>query len=169
MVKLRLRRKGRIHHPFYDIVALDSRSRRDGAFIERIGYYDPNTKPSTISIDAERAIYWLNVGAQPTDMVRELMSYDGVLLRRQMTFKGKSEEEISQAINDHKKVAQERYFRRAELRKKRIEAKEKAKVDAEKAKIDAEKAAAEAAVAAAAAEKAAAEAAAAAPAPEAAV
>jgi small subunit ribosomal protein S16 len=137
MVKLRLRRKGRIHHPFYDIVALDSRSRRDGAFIERIGYYDPNTKPSTISIDAQRAIYWLNVGAQPTDMVRELMSYDGVLLRRQMTFKGKSEEEISQAINDHKKVAQERYFRRAELRKKRIEAKEKAKLDAEKAAAEA--------------------------------
>jgi small subunit ribosomal protein S16 len=133
MVRLRLRRKGRIHHPVYDIVAVDGRKKRDGAYLERLGYYDPHTQPSTIKIDVERAIYWLNNGAQPSDMVRELMSYEGVLLRRHLQFKGKSEEEIEQEIAKHKEVAHERYFRRKELRKKRVLAKEKAKEEAEKA------------------------------------
>ena len=138
MVKLRLRRKGRAHYPIYDIVAVDIRMKRDGAFIERLGYYDPHTAPSTISVDSDRAIYWLNNGAQPTDLVKELLSYEGVLLRRHMQFKGKNEEEIAQEIVKHKQVAHDKYFRRDELRKKRIIAKEKAKVDAEAAAVKAE-------------------------------
>lgn len=143
MVRLRLRRKGRIHHPVYDIVALDGRKKRDGAFLERLGYYDPHTQPSTIKVDAERAIYWLNNGAQPSDLVRELLSYEGVLLRRTLQFKGKTEEEIEQEIEKHKQVAHERYFRRKELRKKRVLAKEKAKEEAEKAEQEAANAPAE--------------------------
>ena len=127
MVKLRLRRKGRTHHPVYDIIVSDGRKKRDGAYIERLGYHDPHTAPSTIQIDSERAIYWLNVGAQPTDLVKELMSYQGILLRRALQFKGKTEEEISSEIEKHLVTAKARYFRRAELRKKRAEAKEKAK------------------------------------------
>ena len=61
MVKLRLRRRGRKKHPFYDIVAIDGRARRDGASIERVGYFDPMTTPKHIVLDADRAIYWLNV------------------------------------------------------------------------------------------------------------
>ena len=133
MVKIRLRRKGRSHYPIYDIVAIDSRKKRDGAYIERLGYYDPHTQPSTISVDPTRAIYWLNVGAQPTDLVKELLSYEGILLRRTLEFKGKTSEEIEAEIEKHKKVAHERYFRRQELRIKRKEAKEKAKADAEAA------------------------------------
>jgi small subunit ribosomal protein S16 len=127
MVKIRLRRKGRSHYPIYDIVAVDGRQKRDGAYLERLGYYDPHTKPSTIKVDPDRAVYWLNIGAQPTDMVRELLSYEGILLRRHLQFKGKTEFEIQEAVKEHKKIAIERYFRRAELRKKRIETREKEK------------------------------------------
>ena len=131
MVKLRLRRKGRTHYPIYDIVAVDGRKKRDGEFLERLGWYDPHTQPNTISINSERAIYWLNVGAQPTDTVNELLSYEGVLLQRALQFKGKSEEEIAELLVKHKETAKARYFRRKELRKKREIAKEKAKAEAE--------------------------------------
>ncbi len=126
MVKLRLRRKGRTHHPIYDIVAIDSRKRRDGAFIERLGYFDPHQNTKTISIDHERAVYWLNVGAQPTDVVRLILSYDGVLLRRALMKQGRKAEEIEQEIAKHRQIVAERYRRRKELRRKRIEAKKKA-------------------------------------------
>ncbi|HYF03049.1 MAG TPA: 30S ribosomal protein S16 [Patescibacteria group bacterium] len=117
MVKLRLARKGRKKAPAYDIVAIDSRARRDGAYIERIGYMDPMTSPSTVSIDTQRAIYWMNVGAQPTDVVRALMSTEGVLLARHMQFKGASEEEIASAVETHKATAKARFARRKEARK----------------------------------------------------
>jgi small subunit ribosomal protein S16 len=125
MVKLRLKRKGRAHHPIYDIIAIDGRARRDGAFLENLGYYDPNTAPTTIRINHERSIYWLNVGAQPTDVVNKLLSYDGVLLRRALQFKDKPEAEINEAIEAHKKVAKARYSRRKQLRKKRKDEKSK--------------------------------------------
>ncbi len=126
MVKLRLRRKGAKHHPVYDIVAVDGKAKRDGAFLERLGYYDPNTNPSTFKINHERAIYWLGVGAQPTLVVHNLLSYDGVLLRRSLTFKDKPAEEIEEQVSKHKQIAIARYNRRKELRKKRIIAKKKA-------------------------------------------
>lgn len=143
MVKLRLRRKGRIHYPIYDIVALDSRKKRDGAYLERLGYYDPHSQPSTIKVNADRAIYWLNNGAQASDLVRKLLSYEGVLLRRALQFKGKSEEEIEQEVEKHKQFAHERYFRLKEARKNRALAKEKAKEEAEKAEKEAAEAPAE--------------------------
>lgn len=119
MVKLRLRRKGRIHNPVYDVVAVDIRRKRDGKYLERLGYYDPNQKPSTIKIDANSAIKWLNNGAQPTDRVRLLLSYEGILLRRTMEFKGKSEEEIAEAVEKHKMNAASRYEKQLEARKAR--------------------------------------------------
>lgn len=137
MVRLRLRRKGRAHLPVYDIVAVDQRKPRDGAFLENIGFYDPNTQPNTIKIDAERSIYWLNAGAQPTSTVRNLLSYEGVLLRRQLMFKGKSQTEIDEEIDKHKQIVADRYDRRADLRKKRKIAKVKAAEDAKKAEAEA--------------------------------
>lgn len=119
MVKIRLRRKGRIHNPVYDIVAMDARSRRDGAYLERLGYYDPNTSPSTISIDPKSALYWLGVGAQPTEIVRQLLSYEGILLRKAMAHKGKSETEIEDMVKKHKEVATARHGRLKAARKKR--------------------------------------------------
>lgn len=134
MVKLRLRRKGSKHHPVYDIVAVDARAKRDGAFLERLGYYDPNTTPSTFKIDHNRAIYWLNVGAQPTLVVHNILSYDGVLLRRALNFKGKPEEEINESVEKHRQIAKARYLRRKELRKKRVAAKKKAEAAASEKK-----------------------------------
>lgn len=119
MVKLRLRRKGRIHNPVYDVVAVDIRRKRDGKYLERLGYYDPNHKPSVIKINADSAIKWLNNGAQPTDRVRLLLSYEGILLRRTMEFKGKSEEEIAEAVEKHKANAASRYQKQLEARKTR--------------------------------------------------
>ena len=78
-VKLRLKRMGKKRHPFYRVVAADSRSPRDGRIIESIGTYDPNTNPATIKIDAELAVKWINNGAQPTDTVRSLLSKEGIL------------------------------------------------------------------------------------------
>ncbi|MCX6140118.1 MAG: 30S ribosomal protein S16 [Candidatus Kapabacteria bacterium] len=131
MVKLRLRRRGRKKHPFYDIVAIDGRARRDGASIERVGYIDPMTKPKNVVIDVSRAIYWLSVGAQPTDIVNEILSREGILLRRHLGFKGKTEEEIDAAVIQHKEVAQARHDR---LKKRRAD-RDKARAEAAKAPV----------------------------------
>ncbi|HOZ01707.1 MAG TPA: 30S ribosomal protein S16 [Candidatus Syntrophosphaera sp.] len=79
MVKLRLRRMGAINQPFYRIVAMDSRQSRDGKYIECIGWYDPKPTPSKINIEKDRALYWLGVGAQPSDTVRSLLRKAGIL------------------------------------------------------------------------------------------
>lgn len=119
MVKIRLRRKGRRHYPVYDIVAVDSRARRDGAFIERLGFYNPNTQPSNIQINLERAIYWLDNGAQPSDIVRQLLRYEGVFLARHLRLQNKTAKEIEEILAKHKEITLARYWRRKELRKKR--------------------------------------------------
>ncbi|MBQ8414476.1 MAG: 30S ribosomal protein S16 [Clostridia bacterium] len=72
-VKIRLTRMGKKKNPFYRIVVADERSRRDGAPIDEIGYYDPMTTPANVKIDADKATKWLNNGAQPTDTVRSLL------------------------------------------------------------------------------------------------
>jgi small subunit ribosomal protein S16 len=79
MVKIRLKRMGMKKQPFYRIVVTDSRSARDGRFIEEIGYYNPLSEPTEIKIDQERAKYWLGNGAQPTDTTRGLLKKGGVL------------------------------------------------------------------------------------------
>ena len=73
-VKIRLRRMGQKKAPFYRIVVADSRSPRDGRFIEEIGYYNPLTEPAEIKIDSEKATRWINDGAQPTDVVKRLLA-----------------------------------------------------------------------------------------------
>ncbi|MCS7028902.1 MAG: 30S ribosomal protein S16 [Bacteroidia bacterium] len=93
-VKIRLRRQGRKKKPYYHIVVADSRAPRDGKFIERIGSYDPTTIPATIELDDARALHWLKQGAIPTDTVRRILSYKGVLLRMHLYRWGKSEAEI---------------------------------------------------------------------------
>ncbi|HOS70709.1 MAG TPA: 30S ribosomal protein S16 [Bacillota bacterium] len=78
-VKIRLRRMGAKKAPFYRLVVADSRSPRDGKFIEEIGYYNPITEPAEIKIDAEKAKKWLNCGAQPSDTVRSLLKKSGII------------------------------------------------------------------------------------------
>lgn len=77
-VRIRLKRVGAKKRPFYRIVVADSRSPRDGAFIEEIGYYNPTTNPSTLSIKSERAKEWLQKGAQPSDTVKTLFVKAGI-------------------------------------------------------------------------------------------
>ncbi|MBM7868958.1 small subunit ribosomal protein S16 [Clostridium pascui] len=77
-VKIRLRRMGAKKAPFYRVIVADSRSPRDGRFIDEIGYYNPITEPATIKIDEEKAIQWVNNGAQPTDIVKRLFDKSGV-------------------------------------------------------------------------------------------
>ena len=79
MVKIRLRRMGMKKKPFYRLVVTDSRTPRDGRFIEEIGYYNPVSDPVEMNINDERAKYWIGVGAQPTDTVRGLLKKGGVL------------------------------------------------------------------------------------------
>lgn len=81
MVKIRLRRMGAKKRPFYRVVVADARSPRDGRFIEEIGYYDPTKDPAVIKIDEEKAVRWINNGAQPTDTARSLLRKTGVLKR----------------------------------------------------------------------------------------
>ncbi len=78
-VKIRLTRMGKKKNPFYRIVVADQRSRRDGAPIDEIGYYDPMTNPANVKIDAEKATKWLNNGAQPTDTVRALLKKHDII------------------------------------------------------------------------------------------
>ena len=82
--KIRLQRNGRKGYAYYHIVIADSRAPRDGRFVERIGSYNPNTNPAAIDLNFERALYWVMCGAQPTDTVRNILSGEGVLLKKHL-------------------------------------------------------------------------------------
>ena len=82
--KIRLQRHGRKNYAFYSIVIADSRAPRDGRFIEKIGTYNPNTNPATVDLKFERALHWVEVGAQPTDTVRNILSKEGVYMMKHL-------------------------------------------------------------------------------------
>ncbi len=89
---------GRKKRPFYRIVAADSRSPRDGRFIEEIGYYNPLTEPATIEVKEERALYWLGVGAIPTPTVKSLLRKKGIILRWDLLKRGLPEEKVEEEM-----------------------------------------------------------------------
>ena len=80
-VRIRLQRHGRKKRPFYRLVAADARAQRDGAFLERLGHYDPLTDPADIVIDEEKALKWLRHGAQPSDTAKRLLSKCGIMMK----------------------------------------------------------------------------------------
>jgi small subunit ribosomal protein S16 len=82
--KIRLQRHGRKGYAYYHIVIADSRAPRDGKFIERIGSYNPNTNPATVDLKFDRALYWVMTGAQPTDTTRNILSDEGVYLKKHL-------------------------------------------------------------------------------------
>lgn len=94
MVRIRLRRVGGRKQPSYRIVVADQRSPRDGRFIENIGFYNPRTEPETVEIDEERALYWLNVGAQPSRAVKRLLKAQGTMERLERLKSGESLEAL---------------------------------------------------------------------------
>jgi len=83
-VRIRLQRHGKKGKPFYWIVAADARSKRDGRYLEKLGVYNPNTNPATVEVDLDGSVKWLESGAQPSDTVRTLLSYRGVLLKHHL-------------------------------------------------------------------------------------
>lgn len=89
MVRIRLNRVGAKRQPSYRIVVIDARSPRGGRCIENIGFYNPRTEPETVELDGERALYWLSVGAQPSEAVARLLEKDGTMARFAQTKPGK--------------------------------------------------------------------------------
>ena len=83
-VKIRLQRHGKKGKPFYWIVAADSRAKRDGKFLDKVGTYNPNTNPATIELNLDSAVKWLHNGAQPTDTAKAILSYKGALLKHHL-------------------------------------------------------------------------------------
>lgn len=83
-VKIRLARHGKKGYAFYHIVVADSRAPRDGKFIEKIGTYNPNTNPATVDLNFDKALEWLQKGAQPTDTCRAILSYNGVMYKKHL-------------------------------------------------------------------------------------
>ena len=83
-VKIRLQRRGKKGKPYFWIIAADSRSKRDGKYLEKIGAYNPTTNPATIELDVDLAVKWLQNGAQPTDTARAILSYKGALLKNHL-------------------------------------------------------------------------------------
>lgn len=125
-VKLRLRRMGKKKQPIYKVVAADSRSPRDGKFLEAIGIYNPLTDPFTLDIKEDRANYWLNVGAQPTETVKSLLSKKGILLKRDLTKRGLSEDKIQERMDNWAKQNEAKAQKKAD-KKQKSSAKEEVK------------------------------------------
>ncbi|NAY92676.1 30S ribosomal protein S16 [Muricauda sp. JGD-17] len=102
-VKIRLQRHGKKGKPFYWVVAADSRAKRDGKFLEKLGIYNPNTNPATIDINVDNSVKWLQNGAQPTDTARAILSYKGVMLKHHLmggVAKGAlTEEQVEEKFN----------------------------------------------------------------------
>jgi small subunit ribosomal protein S16 len=162
--KIRLQRHGRKNYAFYPIVIADSRAPRDGRFIERIGSYNPNTNPATITLNFERALYWVNCGAEPTETVRTILSEEGVLLMKHLqggVKKGafdeaeaqrrfdawkankqqKSESFKAAKADEEKKAAKQRLDEETAKNQAKAEAVAKKKAEAAAAKAEAEAAA----------------------------
>lgn len=160
MIRLRLQRRGRRKRPYYHIVAADQRSPRDGRVIERLGRYDNVSENKQLTLDVERVIHWLRVGAQPSDTVRSLLKQEGILYKLHLIRWGKSEEEIEAALeewrtsrssedeDDTSRKEQQKSLLEAEAKEYKKQLEEKAAQaarEAEAARLEAEKAEAEAA------------------------
>ena len=165
--KIRLQRGGRKGYAFYSIVIADARAPRDGRFTEKIGTYNPNTNPATVDLNFERALYWVETGAQPTDTVRNILSREGVYLMKHLrggVKKGAFDEAAAQKKFDAWKADKQNGL--AKIAESEAKAKKEAAANALKAEKAVNEAAEAAAKAEAEAAKAAEEAAAEAPATE---
>lgn len=126
MVKLRLRRIGKKKHPVYRVVAADTRSPRDGRYIEAVGSYDPNLNPMKLNFKDDRIVYWLSKGAQPTDTVRTLFQRSGLWLRWSLIKRGADEAKIQSMMERWQMAQQDRMKRESERKERRAERKRKA-------------------------------------------
>ena len=159
-VKIRLQRHGKKGKPFYWVVVADARSKRDGRYLEKIGTYNPNTNPATLKIDVDKAVNWLQNGAQPTDTARNLLSEVGAMLKNHLingVHKGALKEEevetkfeawltdkASRNTTNIEKISKAKADKKAKILAAEKEVSEKRKVDAEAAMAEKEAAAEEA-------------------------
>ncbi len=164
--KIRLQRHGHKGYAYYHIVVADSRAPRDGKFIERIGSYNPNTNPATVDLNFERALYWVQTGAQPTDTTRNLLSDKGVFMKKHllggvkkgaftaevaeqkfnawMTEKERKDEAVKTNLNSSKQAADKaRVDAEKAVNKAKAEAVAKKKAEIAAAKMEAEASTAE--------------------------
>ena len=169
-VKIRLQRHGRKGKPFFWIVAADSRSKRDGRSLEKLGTYNPNTNPATIELDVDGAVKWLQNGAQPTDTARAILSYKGAMLKNHLAggvkkgalteeqaeakFQAWLEEKAAKVSEKEGKIAKAKEDEKAKQFKAEKEINQSRKAAAEEAENEAIKAEADAKAAAEAAAKA---------------
>lgn len=142
-VKIRLQRHGKKGKPFFHIVVADSRARRDGKFIEKLGTYNPITNPATIDLNVDSAVKWLNNGAQPTDTARAILSYKGALYKKHL------QGGVAKGAFDEAE-AEKRFNAWVEAKVQgKVEGLSKAQADARKAALEAEAKVNEARIAAA--------------------
>ncbi len=126
---------GKKRQPIYKMVAADVRSPRDGKYIEAIGSYNPKTNPAKVELNEDRILYWLSCGAQPTTTVKNLLSEKGILLKRELTKQGLSEEDVAAKMEEWNKLQDDKLAGKRE----KIEKKKQAKIDDENKKIEEEK------------------------------
>ena len=134
--KIRLQRGGHKGYAVYRIVVADARAPRDGRFTEKLGTYNPNTNPATVDLNFDRALYWLEVGAQPTDTMRNILSREGVMLMKHLrggVKKGAFDEATAQKKFDAWKADKQKGLAKV------AEEEKKAKLDAKKAALAQEK------------------------------
>ena len=122
-VKIRLTRTGRKKQPYYRIVVMDSRDRRDGAYIDQLGIYQPKRQPAFMQIQEEKALQWLAKGATPSDTVRTLLSQNGTMLRFDLMKRNTPPDKINEAVAKWRTEAQVRVAARAEKRSAKRKAK----------------------------------------------
>jgi len=142
--KIRLQRHGRKGYAFYQIVVADSRAPRDGKCIERIGSYNPNTNPATIDLNFDKALYWLQVGAQPTDTTRNILSREGVFMKKHLlegVKKGAFDEATAESkfqdwLRNKQIVAQSLKDKNREAEKADVKARLEAEKEVNKAKAE---------------------------------
>ena len=139
-VKLRFRRMGRRKQPVYSLVATDSRSPRDGRFIEDLGRYEPVLEPARVAFNEDRIVYWLGQGAQPSDTVRNLLQKEGILLRSAMMRRGAEPEAIEQAVAEFKERQSSKVTTKKTVAERRAEALEAERKNAAEKAAELEKA-----------------------------
>jgi small subunit ribosomal protein S16 len=141
MVRIRLRRVGAKKQPSYRVVVADSESPRDGRFIETIGFYNPRTDPPTVEIEAERALYWLQHGAQPSDAVARMLQNLGIMDKLARLKAGADMETLLAELAEEKAAAEKRLAeQKAALEKEAAEAEEARAAEEEPAEAEAEEA-----------------------------
>jgi small subunit ribosomal protein S16 len=119
---------GKKKQPVYKMVAADSRSPRDGKFLEAVGFYNPLTNPHTLDLKEDRIMYWLNVGAEPSDTVKSLLRQRGITLKKELASKGLAEEKIKSELENWQKMKEAGSKKKTD---KKLSRKAKAKQQAE--------------------------------------